>query len=403
MRKKRGQSSGAGAASLVAIIAALIVLYILFLEPADREELLGEDNNNHNNGNSKTENKNITVLLDEKPGRLDFLTDDKFEISIQPFNLYKTTNAAEIESLNDFSVRNGLFDKRDIEKSFFIDDLDNTDNVLLSFLAKIHNGILSIDLNGENIYEGSIETQNVEPISLMKQKLKQGENTLKFSVSGVGAVFWRTNEFSLSNVKVVGDITDISKQKTRNVFTVEPWKYNNLDKATLKFNPNCKKADVGSLDVMINGKNVFSGTPDCGILNKYEIPTSVLDAGLNDVVFTTNKGSYLIDQIKVNLELEELSNPLYWFEVSEKQLENITKGIDDLNLTMKFVDDDENKELDINVNGHMKRIDQEEPKFIYNINGWAEEGRNYIKLVPKDTVDIVSLKIELIKIDEDED
>ena len=42
MTKKRGQSSGTGAAALVAIIAGLIVLYILFLEPAEREERSAE-------------------------------------------------------------------------------------------------------------------------------------------------------------------------------------------------------------------------------------------------------------------------------------------------------------------------------------------------------------------------
>jgi hypothetical protein len=42
MRKKRGQSTGGGAAALVGIIAALIVLYIIFLEPADREKRLDD-------------------------------------------------------------------------------------------------------------------------------------------------------------------------------------------------------------------------------------------------------------------------------------------------------------------------------------------------------------------------
>ncbi len=147
---------------------------------------------------------------------------------------------------------------------------------------------------------------------------------------------------------------------------------------------------------------MFSGIPDCGMLNKYVVPVGALDAGTNNVVFTTNKGSYLIDQIKVKLELEELSSPLYWFEIDENEMENITENKVDINLTLEFVDDDEDKILDINVNGHMRRIDQEEPFYEKQINSWVEEGRNYVKLIPKKTVDIVNIKIEMIKLDDDD-
>lgn len=399
MIKKRGQSGGS-AAALVAIIAALIILYILFLEPSEREDLLGESH--YGNGNSNSEKNNMTTLLDEKPGRLDYLSDSEFEVEIPSFNLYKTTNSKEIETFNDFSARNGWFDKKDMEKMFSIDDLENTDNVILSFLAKQHKGVLSISLNDENIYEGIIDTQNVEPIKLPKTVLKNGENKLKFSVSGVGIAFWSTNEYIFSNAKIIGDITDLSKQKTRNIFTIESWKYNNLEKAILKFNPDCRQGEAGVLDVLVNNKNVFSGVPDCGMLNNYDIPTGNLNTGVNDILFMTNSGSYLIDQVKVRLELQELSSPLYWFELSDKQIENITEEKSNCNLSIKFVDDDEDKTLDINVNGHMKRIDQKDDKFEYNINGWVEEGRNYIKLVPKTTVDIVSLKIRLIEKDEED-
>ena len=398
MAKKRGQSGG-GAAGLVAIIAGLIIVYILFLEPTERAELLGDD---EDNGLDTTrDDEEIIVLLDEDPGRLDYLKGDDFEIDIPSFKLYKTTNAQEIEVFNDFSVRKGWFDEKIVEKGFSIDNLENSDNIILSFSIRKHSGVLSVDLNGNNIYESLITTQNIEPIKLRKSYLNDGVNNLKFSVDGVGLAFWSTNEYNFEGVKIIGDVTDISRQKTKNIFTIEPWKYNNLERSTLKFNPDCRQNEVGVLDVMINNINIFSGVPDCGMLNRYEIPVGALDAGINNVIFMTNKGSYLIDLIKVDLELEELSSPLYWFEVSEGQMRNITDDISDVNLTLKFVDDDENKELDINVNGHMRRVDQEDPFYEKNINSWVEEGRNYVKLIPKTTVDIVSIQIELIEKDED--
>lgn len=397
--KKRGQGDGGAAAGLVAIIAGLIVIYILFLEPTDRMELLDEENGNDNN----EDDINVSLLLDEEPGRLDALSGTEFEIDIPTFNLYKTTNAMEIESYNDFSIRNGWFDKKGAEKTFFIDDIENIDNVLLSYIAKRHSGVLSIDLNGNIIYESLVDTQNVEPIKLRKQYLNEGNNFINFSVSEVGIAFWKTNTYNFENIKVIGDITDISRQKTKNIFNLEPWKFTNLDEASLKFSPDCVQNDVGVLEVLINGINVFSGIPDCGMLNKYVVPVAAFDAGINDIIFKTTKGSYLVDRIQIDIELEELSQPLYWFEVSEGLIKNISKNMVDINLTLEFVDDDENKELDINVNGHMRRIDQEEPIFVKQINSWVEEGRNYVKLIPKDSVDIVNIKIEAIDIDEDDD
>ena len=115
------------------------------------------------------------------------------------------------------------------------------------------------------------------------------------------------------------------------------------------------------------------------------------------------EGIYLVDQIKVDLELEELTSPLYWFEITDDEMENITKGLIDINLSLEFVDDDEDKILDINVNGHMRRVDQDEADYEKQINSWVEEGRNYIKLIPKKTVDIVTLTIEMIELDEDDE
>jgi hypothetical protein len=401
MIKKKGQG-GSGAAVLVAIIAGLIVLYILFLEPAERDELLNTASSEDSAfGNSN--GKNITNVLEEEPGRLDYLKGDNFEISLPSFNLYKTTNAEVIDNFNAFAIRNGWFDKKNAEKIFEINNLDNTEDVLLTFITRKHSGTLSINLNGKNIYENSIRTQNTEPIGLKKSNLNEGQNTLTFTVSGIGGAFWKTNEYIFENMKVIGDVTDVSKQKTKNVFTVEPWKYNNLEKATVRFNPNCKQKEVGVLDIKINDRNVFSGIPDCGMLNRYDIPLGTIDAGINDVVFTTNKGSYLVDLIKIKLELEELSSPLYWFDISDDHMENITEGISEVNLTLEFVDDDEDKVLDLNVNGHMRRIDQDEATYTKQINSWVEEGRNYIKLIPKrSSVDIVSLTVDLIEKDDND-
>jgi hypothetical protein len=399
MNKKKGQQTGGSAAGLVAIITGLIIVYILLLEPADKVALLEDEDSIYLNN----EKNNTVVILNEDPGRLDFLRDNEIELNVPSFNLYKSTDAKSIEEYNDFSIRNGWFDEKNVQKTFFIDDLENTNDIILNFATKKHVGTLSINLNDNLIYEGVIDSINIDPIKLKKQYLIEGENIIDFSVSGVGIAFYKTNEYNLQKIRVIGDVTDITRQKTTNIFTVEPWRYNNLEKVTLKFNPDCTQSNVGVLDVFINDREVFSGVPDCGMLNKYTVPNGAIESGINDIVFTTNKGSYLVDQIKIKLELEELSSPLYWFEISSDQYKNITSKGMDVNLTLEFVEDDDDKELDINVNGHLRRIDQTESIYTKNINSWVEGGkRNYIKLVPKDSVDVVNLKIEIIDIEDDD-
>jgi hypothetical protein len=144
-----------------------------------------------------------------------------------------------------------------------------------------------------------------------------GENVLEFSVSGVGAKFWTTNEYTFSEIMITGDISDTSKQESRNTFHISPEEGANVEKAVLKMNPECSPRSVGMLHIHINGRNVFSGIPDCGILNTYSISPSLLNIGKNSVAFRTEQGSYLIDQIQVKTFLKEPVQPTYYFDMDD--------------------------------------------------------------------------------------
>src|SRR3990167_3610773 len=137
---KKSQT-GINAAVLVAIIAGLIILYILFLPSVEREELLeGEVKK------SKAASEEENILLKEFPGRLDIIKDIE-DKTIPNVFLFETTDAKELEKINPFIVRNGWFDKKTKTVTFNVEDLESTDNVILTFSAKKHDGILAIKLN----------------------------------------------------------------------------------------------------------------------------------------------------------------------------------------------------------------------------------------------------------------
>jgi hypothetical protein len=326
---KRGAQT-ATAASLVATIAGLIILYILFLPPSERADLLGETpsgtsgagSSTGTSGNAKGLITNETIFK-ASPGKIYYQKLDEYEYDLPAFTLFKTTGGSVITNINSFRVRNGAFDKSKKNITFNIKEVANVDNVMLSFNAIRHTGTLTIRLNGAEIYQFEVDKTTPDPISLDKAGIAPGKNMLEFSVSGVGMQFWKTNEYSFSGMKITADVTDTSRQESKNSFYISPEESGNMQKAQLKFNPDCRTSEAGVLEVTVNGKSIFSGVPDCGSLNTYDISPSQLNAGRNTVNFRTDRGSYLVDHIQVRTELKEPIQPTYYFDIEDKYFRNI--------------------------------------------------------------------------------
>lgn len=388
MKKAQG---GVNAAILVAVIAGLIILYILFLPAEERESLL---ENKTVKKTSSDDEEEEGVLLSVFPNRLEESSEVE-DKDIPNIFLFETTNAKELESINPFIARKGWFDEKTKTAAFSMNNLETTDNVILSFKAKKHDGILTIKLNGEIVFENSIEQETVAPISLKKDLLKE-DNSLDFSVSSVGLKFWKTNEYSFEDIKIIGDITDRSKQESRNIFTLTSKDLANIEEANLRFVPYCKSvADVGTLDITINSRNLFSAVPVCDDSYKQPIPIGLLDAGENKIIFKTSRGSYSVEQIKIEFDEKEVEKKVYFFETNQSQIDEIEDGDKDAILKLEFVDDKENKRADININDHFITLDDDERVFTRNINDIIEEGNNFIEIRPRTRLDIVELSIKL--------
>ena len=389
---KKAQS-GLNAAILVAIIAGLIILYILFLPDEEREALLENKTVDRSSGDDK-EKIDGDVLLREFPETLDEV--DAIDTKDIPnIFLFETTNAKELERINPFIIRSGWFDKKAQTVDFELADLENTDNVILSFKAKENEGTLTVKLNSQVVFENDIDSETAPPISL-KNSLLAAQNTLEFSVSSVGGKFWKTNEYSFEDVRIIGDITDKSKQESRNVFTLTSKELSNIEKANLRFVPYCGNADqVGLLEIEINSRNIFSAVPVCEDAYKQPIPIGMLDAGENRILFKTGKGSYSVEQIMIDFEEKETEEKFYFFEVNQSQLDMIDDNEKEAILTIEFVNDKENKRADININDRFLTLDDDERTFTKNIDDYLEEGNNFIEIRPRTRLDIVELRIEL--------
>ncbi|NOZ81373.1 MAG: hypothetical protein GXP63_06915, partial [DPANN group archaeon] len=391
MQNKKGQDGG-GAAALVAIIALLIVLYVLFLPPDIRQDLLDDRGSG---GSTYLANKEA-VLLSESPGRLDFLSFKEYEHDISPIYLLKTSQSAILKTWNSFTVRSGVFDKKFYATRFSIGDLEHTNNILLSFIVRESQGDLIIKLNGEQIYDGKISSFNPDPFLLPPDLIKE-DNLLEFEVSSVGWRFWSTNTYTIENMKVVAQITDTSRQESRNVFVVRDMEYFNLDSALLKFTPACNRLSVGQLQITLNGHELFDGIPDCGIPNTKEFSPALLNRGENKVIFKTAKGSYLIDGIMVKTQLKEQNYPLYSFSLNDTYWQDLVDGRLDLELRLHFLDEPGRKQGIVYFNGMTLSFSTTDKEWSKSITGQAEEGDNWVKLTPdRNVLDVTRLEVVLV-------
>ena len=126
-------SSSTGAAFLILVITLIIIFYILFLDPSDREALLSGGIPGTPNAQSGGYNHLIgDIPLKQNIGAVDFVSDDSIEHKLNSFTMYTTKDATLIKEVGSLYVKNSAFDTKTAEILFTVDKR-TTENVLLSF------------------------------------------------------------------------------------------------------------------------------------------------------------------------------------------------------------------------------------------------------------------------------
>lgn len=398
LKDKKSQASGGRAAALVALIMGVVILYVLFLPPAERQQLLyGNQTNVTPSGGVVTTTGNVTLLL-EHPGRLDYVAALAYDESIPSFNLYTKTEATTLKAVDSTVVQNGWFTSQSPNVTFTIGDVPNTNNVILSFQSDKNSGTLTITLNGNVIYQK--ETQESNIIVNIPKEFLQNQNSLVFSVSSVGAAFWSTNTYDISNLKIVGDVTDVSKQRSESKFILTTTETNNLDTSTLRFYLDCtNQLDLNKLEIAINGHEVYSDIPTCGDFINQPFSPNILVSGENTIDFGTNftkptTAFYSLDQILVKLTLKQPSYPSYYFDLDQNQFNNVVAGTANVTMNFLFTDSVSQKSADIFVNGILTHVDTRDSSWSKAISNYVRQGTNSIKIVPTITFEIADLQVD---------
>jgi len=392
---KRGQRSGGGAAVLIGAITILIVMYIVFLPANQREEILGgEESRGDSGGSSSFKKLNITPLL-VNPGQMDYNVNDRIEHLLPAVNLMTSTSGTVLEEENNIYVKSGVFSSVSDKMTFKINDIENTDNVLISFNTIESSGRLIVSVNGNEVFNSEIEGA-MDPIKV-KEKFLKDSNIVEFSVSGPGAAFWRVNEFLLENIKITADVTSTDKRESRSVFIVDSAEEENVDTVKLTFVAECNPNEAGRLTVTLNGNRLFEGVPDCGTPFIQEYPSSYLKPGENNVEFAAETGKYLIDRMKIETKLKRPREFTYDFNLNSTVLEGIKDGELKSNLTFTFIDDNEDKEALLILNGYKLVLSTDDESYSRNVDVFLKDGFNYLKITPRKRMFVPEVKLTIQK------
>ncbi len=386
--EKKGQAA-AGAAILIAVIAGLLILFILFIPPQDRAELLNEGSSSDSIISSSGSN-----LLTTSPGRIDYLAQKKIEHPLPVINVFTKTAPKVIAEKNVAYAKRGAFSEQISEFHFTISDLENTENVLLPLKVNLLEGRLIVELNGVEVYNSE---STPGPINLPRNLLQEN-NLITFAVSFPGLAFWKTNEVNLQDIKVVADVTDTEARKSKSIFLVSETEKKNLEKAVLRFQPDCIYAETSKLDITINGQEVYDAVPDCDIaFVPIEFSSDLVNQGENEIIFQTERGNYILSHVVVESQLKELDFPTYYFRLSNEQYEAIQADDLRVRLELDFVDVTSVKRGSLVVNGQLRSFDTKEVSFVTDLSNDIVKGDNSLKIKPKKTVEIRQLKVDLVE------
>lgn len=383
--RRKGQQ-GTPAAALIGIILVLFIFYILFLPPEERRELLEEGTISDDDGVPAGGR-----LLDVTPGRLTFTEKTAIDHSIPNIYLEETKESVILGQENPFSVSKGWFGEQRKRIVFGVERLDDVKNVVLGFSAPIRKGILTISLNGQVVFENTVPVQNPAPV-VLPNALLRGSNELEFFVQGS---WFESKKFELSDVKVVGELTDVGMQMAESSFTISPLEFDNLKSAFLDFYPICDQRDIGTLSLALNGKIVFSAPPACDSLNRQDVFKDDLIEGKNTVSFKIDRGAYRIEQVRLKTVLEPMKSFLEYFEVKQSVYNDILDNKRDVILRIEFVDDEKMKRAEVSVNGKLISLDQTENVFERDVSSSIREGNNYIEIRPLSELNVVRVEARL--------
>ncbi|MEK6936560.1 MAG: hypothetical protein AABW58_00650 [Nanoarchaeota archaeon] len=390
IKGKRGavESETIHVTGLVILIGILIILYMFLIPPEAKEDILegrgvGDDYDGFTSGKAKERKDGETFLL-ETPGFLFPQTKDKEEIKISPVNLFSKSSQKIINLASSVSVSRSLITNNYQDLSFTLTNPENTNKLRVFFNAVETKGPLQVYINSKLAFKGT-PTSEILPLELPTSNLKT-ENTLRFEASSPSFKFLSVNRYDLKDIKLIKEEMSENVREER-AFSLSKDK---IKKAKLSYFINCLQDtdNQGLLRIFLNEFNVHSAQVVCDAAHQNIEVLKDYFEDKNTLAFEKNFGDFVLEQVKLEVELERKS-PTYFFDVNEEDLDK------EFTLRLHLVpnEDDERSSATILVNSNSVTLDTERNVFSKDISAFIKEDENFVKIVPKNEFEVISLEV----------
>lgn len=388
MRNKRGEGEGSSIAAVLIVIALFMVLYLLFIPPEDRHEILGIDDKT----NSKTTLNNGLELLAESPGVVSASKDFATKHSMPSLSIFVKTEPLIEKLATNLVIKRGLFTKLFPKLTFRTEDLKDTKSATLSFFVKEGSGTLTIKLNGQTVYSEEIEKPEAKVVVVPTNLLRE-ENQLEFSVA---YGFFGVNKYNLQNVILKQEFERINAKESR-TFTITSGEIASLSRAVLKYTQVCNsqlEIETTQLDIHIN--NVRQSTQNIKCLTttqEMDIDKNLLRDGQNTLTFTIEEGDFSFNQMSFETMSQDAKFLSYQFSIAKRDFAKLKGGE---NIILKLLMPKEgNKKINakIFVNENEISMNTDTGEFSRDISEYVVEGTNFLRIIPSNTFLINSLKV----------
>jgi hypothetical protein len=388
---KKAQTSAGSIATLVALIALFIILYVLLLPQEKRDTLLegrpGEERGIGEEGE---------VLVSKFIGEINVgLQEGSVMHSIPAANLFTRVEKETIDVSDTLRVSSSLFSSNSQNLVFNLDNPGNIKDASFYVFVTKSKGDLILKLNNREIYRNDVAEGGQEIIEFPASSLEE-RNTLE--VISSRPRFFGSNEHEIQYIKLRIEKLSSSKEALR-TFSIPNSEMRDLEKAILHYNVFCSSgAEEDVLNMFVNSKLIFSDVPICNRRgDDLEIGRDDLKTGTNILEFKTEVGDYLIDNIELESILKrEMEFSESFFFLDEESFKAVRTGGKSVIIKIEFGDNVNRKVMDIEVNDNKIEVDTQRKEFTVTVSSKINEGDNIVRLTPRNSFEILSLEVRLV-------
>ncbi len=383
---KRGQGTSAGnVATVIALIALFLLVYILLLPEADRNELLGIDTSIDGKDGEVTGVGD--VLLSEFIGKVE--PEDKAKKilhEISNVNLFTKEEAELITLSENVKVSKGIFSSRDQNLFFKIDNPDDVLKAELYLVVDSGEGDLIIEINGNEFYRNEVSGGQVRieiPLGYLATA-----NSLRISIGGFGM-----KEYSLREIKLRKQ-AEIKNRVARRTLSVDAKERAEMRSAIIRYSIFCDRNEKEVLTISLNDNLIYSDVPFCNLEeDSIELDSELFRAGVNNLDFET-EGDYLIEGINLKTFSGDDDIPEYFFALNDDDFIRTRRGLNEIVAGFEFSLKDDRKNFILEINGKEINVDTTKDTELILLTEFIEQ-ENLIRIDAKNSFEILEFKIIL--------